>query len=64
MALRKDGALVHLIERKDIEARLPENMAHNLVHAFDRFADRSAATNDAPGLGRRSVGRRPGTGPR
>jgi hypothetical protein len=35
LALLKAGALVHLIERRDIEGRLPQDIAHNLV--CDRF---------------------------
>ena len=49
MALRKDGARVHLIERRDIEARSPEDITHNLIHAFDRFTERNAAKNGTAG---------------
>lgn len=35
MALFKDGALVHFIERLEIEGRTAESIALNLVSAFD-----------------------------
>jgi putative YphP/YqiW family bacilliredoxin len=37
VALLKDGELVFMLERKDIEGRLPDLIAHDLVLAFDRF---------------------------
>jgi len=37
LALLKDGQLVYMLERKDIEGRAPGVIAHDLVQAFDRF---------------------------
>ena len=37
IGLLKDGKLVHMVERSDIEGRTPEAIAYNLVSAFDRF---------------------------
>jgi putative YphP/YqiW family bacilliredoxin len=37
MGLLKDGTLVHMIERSDIECRSPDAVAHSLARAFDRF---------------------------
>lgn len=37
MALLKDGKVVHMIERKNIEGRTPEEIAENLVQAFESF---------------------------
>lgn len=36
IALFKDGAVVHMLERKDIEGRFPQDVAKNLTAAFDR----------------------------
>jgi putative YphP/YqiW family bacilliredoxin len=33
----KDGTLVHMIERSDIAGHLQDDIAHNLIRAFDRF---------------------------
>lgn len=35
MALLKDGKLLHMIEREDIEGRSPEHIAKALVNAFE-----------------------------
>jgi putative YphP/YqiW family bacilliredoxin len=37
MALFKDGKLVHMVERHDIEGQHPEMIAQNLTHAFDAY---------------------------
>ena len=37
MGLLKDGELVHMIERHQIEGQLPESIARNLVWAFDKY---------------------------
>ena len=37
MALFKDGKLVHMIERYQIEGRPAQMIADNLVHAFDEY---------------------------
>ncbi len=37
IALMKDGALVFMLERWQIEGRPPEEIAHDLVNAFNRY---------------------------
>jgi putative YphP/YqiW family bacilliredoxin len=37
MALLKDGKLLHMIERQDIEGRSPEAIARALVSAFESY---------------------------
>jgi putative YphP/YqiW family bacilliredoxin len=37
IALFKDGALVYMMERHQIEGRGPQEIAFNLVEAFDEF---------------------------
>jgi putative YphP/YqiW family bacilliredoxin len=37
MALFKDGKVVHMIERWQIEGRAASDIAADLVHAFDSF---------------------------
>lgn len=37
MALFKDGKLVHMIERHQIEGRSAQMIADNLVHAFEQY---------------------------
>ncbi len=37
VALFKDGKLVYMMERHDIEGHHPEHIAENLKHAFDAF---------------------------
>ncbi|MBA3889733.1 MAG: BrxA/BrxB family bacilliredoxin [Gemmatimonadaceae bacterium] len=37
IALLKDGALVHMIERREIEGRAPAEIAANLQSALERF---------------------------
>ncbi len=37
VALLRDGKLLYMMERHDIEGRLPEEIAADLTHAFDRF---------------------------
>lgn len=37
MALFKDGKLVHIVQRIEIEGQAPESIAANLTEAFDRF---------------------------
>ena len=37
VALFKDGQLVHIIERHQIEGRPAQLIAHNLIAAFDEF---------------------------
>jgi len=35
IALLKDGRVVHMLERKDIEGRMPQEVARQLVEAFE-----------------------------
>jgi putative YphP/YqiW family bacilliredoxin len=44
IALLKDGKVVHMIERKDIEGRQPQDVAKTLTAAFDRFCAKGATT--------------------
>ena len=37
IALLRDGKLLYMIERHDIEGRMPEEIAADLTRAFDRF---------------------------
>jgi putative YphP/YqiW family bacilliredoxin len=37
MALFKDGKLVHIIERHQIEGRPAQMIADNLIHAFEQY---------------------------
>jgi putative YphP/YqiW family bacilliredoxin len=37
MALFKDGELVYMMPRHQIEGRFPEQIAHDLMDAFNRF---------------------------
>ena len=37
VALLRDGKLVYMMERHDIEGRMPEEIAADLTGAFDRF---------------------------
>ena len=39
MALFRDGQLVHMIPRLEIEGRMPEQVAANLKNAFDNFCE-------------------------
>ena len=39
MALFRDGQLVHLIPRLEIEGRMPEQVAANLKNAFDTYCE-------------------------
>jgi len=37
IALLREGKLVYMMERRDIEGRMPEEIADDLTRAFDRF---------------------------
>jgi putative YphP/YqiW family bacilliredoxin len=39
IALFKDGQLVHMIERHQIEGRSAQMIAHNLIAAFDEYCN-------------------------
>lgn len=39
IALFKDGQLVHMIERHQIEGRPAQMIAHNLISAFEQYCD-------------------------
>lgn len=43
IALLKDGKVVHMIERRDIEGRQPQDVARNLTSAFDRHCTKQPA---------------------
>src|SRR5947199_6859826 len=43
IALLKDGKLVYMIERRQIEGRMPEQIAQELTAAFDQFCNASTA---------------------
>ncbi len=43
IALLRDGKLVFMLERKDIEGRDPYAIAEDLIRAFDRFCGRVSA---------------------
>jgi putative YphP/YqiW family bacilliredoxin len=46
IALLKDGELVYMMERRQIEGQMPQQIAQNLTEAFDKFCNASsAATN-------------------
>jgi putative YphP/YqiW family bacilliredoxin len=37
IALLRDGKLLYMLERRDIEGRMPEEIAEDLTRAFDQF---------------------------
>ena len=41
IALLKDGKVVHMLERRDIEGRMPQDVAKNLTTAFDKHCVRA-----------------------
>jgi putative YphP/YqiW family bacilliredoxin len=43
IALLKDGKVVHMLERKDIEGRMPQDVAKALTAAFDRHCAKAPA---------------------
>jgi putative YphP/YqiW family bacilliredoxin len=43
IALLKDGRLVYMMERRQIEGRLPDQIAQELTRAFDQYCAGSAA---------------------
>jgi putative YphP/YqiW family bacilliredoxin len=43
VALLRDGKLVFMLERKDIEGRDPSGIAEHLAKAFDRFCSSASA---------------------
>ena len=43
IALLKDGKVVHMIQRSDIEGRMPHDVAKNLTAAFDKFCAKQPA---------------------
>ena len=44
IALLKDGELVYMMERRQIEGRMPQQIAEELSQAFDQHCDASSAT--------------------
>lgn len=47
IALLKDGEVVHFVHRHMIEGRQPQQLAADLVAAFDRHCDSQLATRDS-----------------
>ncbi len=43
IALLKDGKVVHMLERRDIEGRMPQDVAKSLTAAFDKHCARSTS---------------------
>jgi putative YphP/YqiW family bacilliredoxin len=43
VALLKDGQLVYMLERRQIEGRMPQQIAQDLTAAFDKFCNASSA---------------------
>ncbi|PYS46158.1 MAG: BrxA/BrxB family bacilliredoxin [Acidobacteria bacterium] len=43
IALLKDGQLVYMLERRQIEGRMPGEIAQDLTQAFDQFCNASTA---------------------
>lgn len=46
IALLRDGKLLYMLERRDIEGRMPEEIAQDLTRAFDQFCTPSNSTDD------------------
>src|SRR5918912_4149593 len=43
IALLKDGQLVYMLERRQIEGRMPDEIARDLTQAFDQFCKATTA---------------------
>jgi putative YphP/YqiW family bacilliredoxin len=43
IALMRDGKVAFMLERRDIESRDPQSIAHDLTQAFDRFCSPTTA---------------------
>src|SRR2546427_327374 len=63
MALFKDGALVFMLERKNIEGRPAQDIAADLAGAFDRDCRERAGRRTAGARSRCATGTRAGSGP-
>ena len=48
IALLRDGRVVHMIERYQIEGRGADEIARDLTDAFDRYCQPATATATAP----------------
>jgi|ERR1043165_1965931 putative YphP/YqiW family bacilliredoxin len=46
IALLKDGELVYMMERRQIEGRMPQQIAEELTAAFDKFCNATSAANN------------------
>src|SRR3954463_11745062 len=46
IALLKDGELVYMMERRQIEGRMPQQIAEELAAAFDKLCNATAAANN------------------
>jgi putative YphP/YqiW family bacilliredoxin len=47
IALLKDGQLIYMLERRDIEVRSADQIASALRNAFDRFCEKGSGTGGA-----------------
>ena len=47
IALLKDGQLVYMMERREIEGKWPQEIAQELTQAFDKYCATSAAAAEA-----------------
>ncbi len=45
IALMKDGKLVHMFERKDLEGKHPVQIAQELIEVFERYCSTSSAAS-------------------
>jgi putative YphP/YqiW family bacilliredoxin len=43
IALMKDGEVVYMLERHQIEGRTAEDIARDLTRAFDKYCEKTAA---------------------
>lgn len=48
IALLRGGKLVYMLERHDIEGRMPEEIAQDLTTAFDRFCQAANSSAGSP----------------
>jgi putative YphP/YqiW family bacilliredoxin len=46
IAILKDGELVYMMERRQIEGRMPQQIAEELAAAFDKFCNATSAANN------------------
>jgi putative YphP/YqiW family bacilliredoxin len=46
IGILKDGQLVKMFERRDLEGRYPEMIAQNLIDAFDTYCTKTEVANN------------------